>query len=107
MSHVLANSWPNRVHGIGWAAFWIYWLVTTVTPQRSRLANEAKHSDDDQLGAQVSDMALINPFNHLNRSTHQPPVTTRPFTGDKGMGTADSHDPEVVSGAVLPAPQAG
>jgi hypothetical protein len=60
------------VLGIGWAAFWIYWLVTTLTSKRSCLANAAKHSDDDQLGALVCLTALINLYNRLNGITHQP-----------------------------------
>ncbi len=27
------------VLGIGWAAFWFYWLLTTLTSKRSRVAN--------------------------------------------------------------------
>jgi hypothetical protein len=60
------------VLGIGWAAFWIYWLVTTLTSKRSRLANAAKHFDDDQLRALVCLIALINLYNRLNGITHQP-----------------------------------
>jgi len=66
------------VLGIGWAEFSIYWLVTTLTPKRSRLANVAKHSDDDKLGALVclialiALIALINLYYRLNGIIHQP-----------------------------------
>ena len=40
--------------------------------KRSRLANSAEHSDDDQLGALVCLIALINLYNRLNGITHQP-----------------------------------
>jgi hypothetical protein len=60
------------VLGIGWAAFWIYWLVPTLISRRNRLANAAKHPDDDQLGALVCPIALINLYNRLNSITHQP-----------------------------------
>lgn len=94
----------NLVPDVGWAAFWIYWAVTTLTSRRSRLANPAKHSDDDQLGAAVCLTALIKLYNHLNGITHQPQVTTSPVGGDKGVGT-----PVVRNRArrSLPAPQAG
>jgi hypothetical protein len=56
--------------GIGWAAFWTYWLVTTLTSKRSCLANAVKHSDDDQLGALVCLGAPISLYTRLNGITH-------------------------------------
>jgi hypothetical protein len=75
------------VLGNGRAALWIYWLVTTLTSKRSRLANATKRSDDDRLGALLCLTALTNPDNRLNGITHQ--VTTHPVSGGKGHG--DSH----------------
>jgi hypothetical protein len=45
--------------------FWIYRLVITLTSKRSRLANAANHFDDDQLGALVCLIALINLLNGI------------------------------------------
>jgi hypothetical protein len=70
------------VPGIGWAAFWIYWLVTTLTSKRRRLANAAEHSDDDQLGALV---CLIASSTASMASPISPQVTTHPVSADKGM----------------------
>lgn len=50
----------------------IYWVVTNIISKRSRLANAAKHPDDDQPGALVCLIALINVYNRLNGITHQP-----------------------------------
>jgi len=75
-----------KVPGIGWAAFSIYWVVTTLTSKRIRLANAAKRSEDDQLGAVVCLIALINLYNLLNGITHQPQVTTSAVGADKGVG---------------------
>jgi hypothetical protein len=73
--------------GIGWAAFWIYWLVTTLTSKRSRRATAAKPSDDDQPGVLVRLIILINHHNRLNGITHQPAGDPTPGRWGQGYGT--------------------
>jgi hypothetical protein len=68
------------VLGIGWAAFWIYCLMTTLTSKRSRLSNAAKHSDDNQ-GALVGLISLIN---HRNRLRHHPSAPCDYTPGQRG-----------------------
>ncbi|MDT7752625.1 MAG: hypothetical protein QOD96_6287, partial [Pseudonocardiales bacterium] len=45
-------------------------------------ANAAKHYNEDQLAALVSNIALINAFNRLNVIVQQPPATTSPASSD-------------------------
>ena len=46
--------------------------TTTAAWPRRGLAAAAKHYDDDQLGALVSLIALINAYNRVNVITRQP-----------------------------------
>jgi AhpD family alkylhydroperoxidase len=48
-------------------------------------ANAAKHYDDDQLGALVCLIALINLSNRLNVITRQPAGVYTPASGDEGV----------------------